>query len=83
MRRQRILGSAILAPAGALLCPRGRPSAQAQGLWRRLHGQDPNPGAGNKSKELREREAAEADAEWAGAGAEPGQQRFTLVGPGF
>ena len=54
--------------------------AQAQGLWRRLHGQNPDPSAGNKSKELREREAAEADAEWAGAGAKgPGQQRFTLV----
>ena len=54
--------------------------AQAQGLWSRLHGKNPNPSAGNKSEELRKREAAEADAEWAGAGAKPGQQRFTLVG---
>ena len=64
-----------------MIATQARPFAQAQGLWRRLHGQNPNPSAGDKAKEAREREATEADAEWAGAGAKaPGQQRFTLVG---
>ncbi|KAK9819484.1 hypothetical protein WJX81_005966 [Elliptochloris bilobata] len=57
---------------------------QAQGVWRRLHGQKANPNPEDKAKEAaakqaREREAAEADAEWAGAGAKaPAQQRYTL-----
>lgn len=66
---------------------------QAQGIWRRLNGQNPNadPGKGEAAKEAAAkqragREAAAADAEWAGAGGtgggkERGQQRFTLVRP--
>ena len=66
---------------------------QAQGIWRRLNGQNPSPDSGRgeaakeaAAKQKAEREAAAADAEWAGAGStgggkERGQQRYTLVRP--